>query len=113
MSLRFALLMIVAIALWHRAGISSSFCVSVRCRTFVARDGVGLVSGCGLGSGGDGDVGRFCCGVLCRCRLAQLFEAFDLPIICVREWGVNFTGVGLGVWLCHWPNVLGEFVVCA
>ena len=62
-SLRFALLMMVAIALWHRTGMSSSFGASVRWRTFVARDGVGLLFGCGLGSGGDGDCGAF----LMRC----------------------------------------------
>ena len=59
----FALLMMVAIALCHRAEMSSSFGVSVRFRNFVARDGMGLLSGCILGSGGVGDVGRF----LLRC----------------------------------------------
>ncbi len=72
MSFRFDLIMMVAIALWHRAGMSSSFGVSVRFRTFVARDGVGLLSGCRLGSGGVGDVGRFRYGVLCSFRLAEL-----------------------------------------
>jgi hypothetical protein len=34
-----------AIALWHREGMSSSFGGSVSCRTFVARDEVGVLSG--------------------------------------------------------------------
>ena len=38
----------------------------------MARDGVGLVFGYGLGSEGVGDVGCCCCGVLYRCRLAEL-----------------------------------------
>ena len=72
MSFRFALLVMVAIAFWHREGMSSRFGVSVRCRNFVARDEVGVLSGCGVGSGWVGDVGRLCRGVVCNVWLAEL-----------------------------------------
>ena len=38
--------MMEAIALWHREGVSSSSSGSVRCRTFVAKDEVGVLSRC-------------------------------------------------------------------
>ena len=72
MRFRFALLMMEAIAFWHREGMSSNFVVSVRCRTFMARDEVGALSRCGQGSEGVGNVGRLCCGVLCSFRFAEL-----------------------------------------
>ena len=50
MGLRFTLLMTETITLWHREGMSSSFGASVRWRTFVARVGVEVLSGCGHGS---------------------------------------------------------------
>jgi len=64
--------MMGTIALWDRKGMSSSFGVSVRCRTFVARDEVGLLSGCGQESEGVGDVGRLCCGVVYHFWFAEL-----------------------------------------
>jgi len=64
-SFRFDLLMIVAIALWHRGGMSSSFGVSERWRTFVAR--AGALSGCGPGSEGIRGVGFLCFVIVCRC----------------------------------------------
>jgi hypothetical protein len=60
MSFLLAFLMMEAIALWHREGVCSSFGGSVRFRTFVARGKVGVLSGCGSGSGGVGDEGRLC-----------------------------------------------------
>ena len=71
-SFQFALLIMEAIALWHREGMSSSFGGSVRCRTFVARDEVGVMSGCGQGLEGVRGVGRLCCGVVCYFRFAEL-----------------------------------------
>jgi len=78
MSLRFALLMIKAIDLRHREGVSSRFGVSVRWRTFVARAGVGVSSGCGPGSGGARGVG-FC--------VVSWYVVFGWPI-CADLWGV-------------------------
>jgi len=72
MSFRFALLMMEAIALWHREGMSSSFGVSGRWRTVVARARVEVLLGCGHGSEGIGGVGCLCCGVVCSCRLAEM-----------------------------------------
>ena len=51
MSFRFALLMIVEIALWHSDGMSSMLGGSVSCRIAVARVGVWVVSCVVLGSG--------------------------------------------------------------
>jgi hypothetical protein len=65
-SVRLALLMMEAIALWRREGMFFSFGVSVRCRSFVARDDVGVLSRCGQGSEDARDVGRLCCGVVCN-----------------------------------------------
>ena len=33
---------------------------------------MGVLSGCGQGSEGAGNVGRFCCGVVCNFRFAEL-----------------------------------------
>ena len=60
MSFRFALLMMETIALWYREGMSSRFTGSVRCRTVVAKGKVGVLSGCGPGSGCVGDERRLC-----------------------------------------------------
>jgi len=51
MSLRFALLMMEAIVLWHKEGMSSSFGMSMRWRAFMARAGVGVFSRYGHGLG--------------------------------------------------------------
>ena len=51
MSFRFALLMIVEIALWHSDGMSSMLGGSVSCRIAVARVGVWVASCVVLGSG--------------------------------------------------------------
>ena len=99
-SFRVDLLMMVAIALWHRAGMSSSFGASVRFRTFVARDGVGLLSGCKQGSGGVGDVGRLRCGALCSFRLAQL-RSFVRRLSCLLSASERGVCILLGsVWVC-------------
>ena len=45
-------------------------------------------------------------------QAAQLCDSFEMYIFCVDERGLQFTGIGLGVWLSHWPYGLGEFVVC-
>jgi hypothetical protein len=91
--------MMVAIALWHREGMSSSFGVSVRCRTFVVRDEMGLLSGCGLGSEGVGDVRRLCYGVLCNFRLAEL-RSFVRRLSCPLSTLVRGVFILLGsVWV--------------
>ena len=51
MSFRFVLLLMYAIALWQREGVSSRPGVSVTWRTFVARVGVALLK---EGFGGEG-----------------------------------------------------------
>jgi len=107
------MLMMVANALWNREGMSSDFGVSVRCRNFVARDEVGVLSGCGLGSEGVGDVGRLCCGVLCNFRLAEL-RSFVRRLSCLLSAlvrgvciflgsvGVYGCAIGQMVWASSW-----------
>ena len=113
MSLWFALLTIKAITLYQREGMSSSFGVSGRWGTFVARAGVLLA--CGPGSGAVGGVGFLYFVIICKVlvsRVAQLCDAFELSVVCIGERGLKFTWSSLDIWLCHWPDRLGEFVVC-
>ncbi len=74
--------------------MSSSFGASVRRRTFVARAGVGVLSGCGHGSEGVGGVGFLCCGLICSCRLAEL-RNFVRRLSCLLSAFVR--GVTLGL----------------
>ena len=81
----------------------------------MARARVGVLSGCGHGLGGVGGVGCLWCVVVCSCRLAELLS-FVRHLSCLLSalvrGGLQFTGFGLGVWLCHWLDSLGEFLVC-
>ena len=103
----------VVIALWHREGMSSSFGVSVRCRTFVAMDEVGMLSGRGLGSEGIGDVERLFCDVVCNFRLAELrsfVRRLSYPLsalvrgVCILMGSVWVYGCAIGhmVWASSW-----------
>jgi len=122
MSFRFALLMMEAIALLHREGMSSSVGVSVRWRTFVARIGVGVLSRCGHGSEGVGDVGCLYCGVVCSCRFAEL-RSFVRRLSCLLSalvrgvcillgsvW-VYGCAIGQNVWASSW-YVLNIVLTC-
>ena len=104
----FSLLMTEAIALWHREGMSYSFGVSMRCRTFVARDEVGVLSVCGQGSEGVGDVGCLCCGVVCNFRFAEL-HSFVRRLSCLLSALVRGVFILLGsVWV--YGCVIGQMV---
>ena len=108
MSFRFALLMMEAIALWHRMEMSYSFDVSVRCMTFLARDEVGVLSGCEHGSEGVGDMGCLCCGVVCSCQFAEL-RRFVRRLSCLLSPLVRGVCILLGsVWV--YSCAIGQMV---
>ena len=74
----------------------------------MARDGVGLVFGCGLGSEGVGNVWCCCCGVLCRCRLADL-RSFVRRLSCLLSALESGVLILLGsVWVYGWA--IGQMV---